>query len=117
MGTMILKYAAILSLLIAAALRPSFNYHLLLTFVICASGVAVGSQAVRAKKYVWAAVFFSIAVFFNPLFTIQQPFEAQYVGVCAACILAFVLSLFVLKNIPRKTIVSITEQNPESDSL
>jgi hypothetical protein len=70
----------------------------------------------RAKKYIWAAAFFSIAVLFNPIFTIQ-PSEARYVGVCAACTTAFVLSLFLLKNVPRKTIASVTDQNRESDSL
>lgn len=115
MGTMIMKCTAILSLLIATSVRPTINLQILLTFIICASGAAVGAQAMRAKKYVWAAVFFSIAVFFNPIFTIQ-PSDAQHFAVSAACVIAFVLSLFLLKNIPRRTIASITE-NPGSDSL
>ena len=50
MGTLIMKYAAILSLALAAAIRPSLNLHILLGFVVCASGVAVAAQAVRAKS-------------------------------------------------------------------
>lgn len=116
MGTLIMKCTAILSLLIATGVKPTINLQILLTFIICASGVAVGTQAVRAKKYVWAAVFFSIALFFNPIFTIQ-PSDALHFGVSAACVVAFVLSLFLLKNVPTRTIASITEQNPGSDSL
>ncbi|HWR15433.1 MAG TPA: DUF6804 family protein [Terriglobales bacterium] len=116
MGTLILKYAAIMSLLTTAALKPTLNLQTLLAFIICASGVAVGAQAMRAKKYIWSAVFFTIAVFFNPVFTIQ-PSGAQYIGVSVACTIAFVLSLFLLRNIPIRTIASITNQNPGSDSL
>ena len=116
MGTLIMKCTAILSLLIAITIKPTINLQMLLTFIVCASGVAVGAQAVRAKKYLWAAVFFSIAVFFNPIFTIQ-PSDAPHFGVSAACVAAFVLSLFLLKNVPARTIASITEENPGSDSL
>ena len=42
MGTLVLKYVAILSLMARAALKPTFGSHLLLTFLICVSAVAVG---------------------------------------------------------------------------
>lgn len=116
MGTLIMKYAAILSLALAAAIRPSLNLHILLGFVVCASGVAVAAQAVRAKKYVWAAVFCSIAILFNPVL-LFQPAYTRHLAVNAACIVAFALSLFLLKNLPTRTIASIIGQNPGSDSL
>lgn len=116
MGTLIMKYAAILSLALASASRPSLNLQIVLGFVICASGVAVAVQAVRAKKYAWAVVFCSIAVLFNPVL-LFQPAYTQHIGVSAACISAFVLSLFLLKSLPIRTIASITGQNPGSDSL
>ena len=115
MGTLVLKYVAILSLMARAAFKRTSGYLLLLAFLICVSAVAVGAQAMRAKKYVLSAVFFAIAVFFNPFFPILAS-EPSYLGVLAACIGAFVLSLFVLKNIPEKTIASITERS-SSDSL
>ena len=116
MGTLIMKSAAILSLALASAMRPSLNLQTVLGFVVCSSGVAVAAQAVRAKKYAWAAVFCSIAILFNPVM-LFQPAYTQHLGVTAACLVAFVLSLFMLKNLPTRTIASITEQNPGSDSL
>ena len=116
MGTLIMKYVAILSLALAGALRPSLNLQIALGFVVCASGLAVATQAARAKKYVWAAVFCSIAILFNPVL-LFQPAYTQNPGVKVACIAAFALSLFLLKNLPTRTIASITEQNPGSDSL
>ena len=116
MGTMIMKCTAILALALAAALKPTVNLQLLLGFVVCAAGAAVAVQAVRAKKYVWALAFFSIAVFFNPVLTFQPPYS-RHIGISVVCVAAFVLSLFFVENFPTKTIASITEQNPESESL
>jgi len=116
MGTMILKFTAILALVVAAPLKPTINLQILLGFVLCASGIAVAAQAIRAKKYNWAAVFLSIALFFNPVFTFQPP-HARHLALSAACMAAFVMSIFLLHNVPRKTIASITSQNPESESL
>jgi uncharacterized membrane protein YccC len=116
MGTMILKCTAILALVMAAALKPTINLQLLLGFVVCAAGAAVAAQAVRAKKYVWAIAFVSIAIFFNPVLTFQPPYS-RHIGISALCVAAFGLSLVFLQNLPTKTIASITEQHPESESL
>jgi uncharacterized membrane protein YccC len=116
MGTMILKYAAIAALVIAALLKPTMTLQTLLGFVICGSGAAVAVQAMRAKKYVWAALFLSIALIFNPVLTVSFG-QSRHLPLSAGCLVAFVLSLFLLHNVPKKTIASITEQNPESESL
>lgn|SRR5581483_277607 len=116
MGTMILKCTAILALMLAAALKPTINLQLLLGFVVCAAGVAVAAQAMRAKKYVWAIAFVSIAIFFNPVLTFQPPYS-RHIGISAACVAAFALSLYFLENLPAKTIASITDPHLESDSL
>jgi len=97
MGTMIMKCTAILALALAAALKPTVNLQLLLGFVVCAAGAAV-------------------AVFFNPVLTFQPPYS-RHIGISVVCVAAFVLSLFFVENFPTKTIASITEQNPESESL
>ena len=116
MGTMIMKCASIVALTMATALKPTINLQLLLGFVVCAAGVAVAAQAMRAKKYFWAVLFSAIAIFFNPVLTLQSP-DSRHIALSAACMAAFALSLFVLQNLPTKTIASITEQNPESESL
>lgn len=116
MGTLIMKCTAILALLIAAAIKPTTNLQMLLGFVVCAGGVAVGAQAVRAHKYIWAAMFFCIAAFFNPVVQFKTA-SAQNFVLSLACAVAFVISLFLLENIPARTIASITEQNPGSESL
>jgi len=116
MGTMILKCTAILALVFASPLTPTINLQLLLGFVVCAAGVAVAAQALRAKKYVWAMAFVSIAILFNPVVTFQPPYS-RHIGISALCVAAFGLSLVFLKNLPTKTIASITEQHSESESL
>jgi hypothetical protein len=66
MGTLIMKCTAILALLLGSALGPTLNFQVVLGFFVCAGAVAVATQALRAKRYVWAAVFFRIALIFNP---------------------------------------------------
>ena len=116
MGTMILKCTAILALVLAAPLTPTIHLQLLLGVVVCAAGVAVAAQAVRARKYIWAVAFVSIAIFFNPVMTFQPPYS-RHLGISALCVAAFGLSLAFLKNLPTKTIASITEQYSDTESL
>lgn len=116
MGTKILKYAAILALVVASLLELTFNGRLLAGFVICASGIAVAAQAVRANRWIWAGVFTVIAVLFNPVVTVPAAYSASMVT-STICAVAFVLSLFLLENLPKKTIASITGQGSGSDSL
>ena len=116
MGTMILKCTAILALVLAAPLTPTIHLQLLLGVVVCAAGVAVAAQAVRARKYIWAVAFVSIAIFFNPVVTFQPPYS-RHIGISAACVAAFALSIFFLEKLPAKAIALMTEKHPESESL
>lgn len=117
MGTMILKCAAIVALVLATAIEgATSNLEIFLGFVVCASGVAVAAQAVRAGKYIWAAMFATVAVLFNPIFAIQAAQSGNFV-LSGACVTGFVLSLFLLEDAPKRTIASITEQAPSSESL
>jgi hypothetical protein len=116
MGTLIMKCTAIVALLLGSALGPTLNLQVVLGFLICAAAVAVATQAVRAKRYVWAAMFFSIALIFNPVFTFQPVNTGRFV-ISAACVLAFLSSIFLLRNLPKKSILSITGQSSGSDPL
>jgi len=116
MGTMILKCTAILALVLAAPLKPTINLQVLLGFVMCATGMAVAAQAIRARKYVWAGVFFSIAALFNPVFP-MEPVYSRHLALSAACALAFLLSLFLLHNLPKRTMALIVHQDSQSESL
>ena len=116
MGTMVLKCVAIAALVIAAPLRPTTNLQTIVGYIVCCGGIAVAAQAVRAGRYAWAALFGSIALLFSPVFVIEAT-RSRHLALSAACVMAFVSSLFLLNNIPKKTIASITAQNPDSDSL
>lgn len=116
MGTMILKCTAILTLVLATALNPTQNLQLLLGIVVFTAGIAVAAQAMRAKKYVWATVFAGMALFFNPILVIQSAYS-RHIAFNIACVAAFALSLFLLENLPRKTVTSIIHQNSDSESL
>jgi membrane protein implicated in regulation of membrane protease activity len=96
MLTTIMKWVCIAALLLAVIWRSSANYRVLLEFMVCAGAVLIVLRACRTGKYLWAAGFIAIAVLFNPVAPIALP-RSVSVWVDLVCLLAFVLSLAVLR--------------------
>jgi hypothetical protein len=70
--TRIMKWLSVTMLLLAVLQLPVASHPVLLAMVVCASGLLVVAQAVRAGKYSWAVGFFVIAVLFNPVIPIAR---------------------------------------------
>ena len=96
MLTKTMKWACIAALLLAVIWRSSANYRVLLEFMVCAGAVLIVLRACRTGKYPWAAGFIAIAVLFNPVARIALP-QPMSVWVDLVCLVAFVLSLAVLR--------------------
>jgi hypothetical protein len=65
--TKTMKWVSITMLLLAILQVPVARHQVLLSIVVCASGLLVVAQAVRAGKYPWAIAFRAIVVLFNPV--------------------------------------------------
>ena len=109
----VLLTAALLWRSAASAEFPQF----LLGFVVCLGAIVVVMQAGRAKKYVWAGGFAVIALLFNPIVPVL-PFDGEWGRLLVlVSIVPFAVSLAALRPQPLLSIPSITDRNPESDSL
>jgi hypothetical protein len=114
----IMKWASIAALLLAAiSWRSAPNYQLLLEFVVCMGAVVVVMQAVREKKYGWAAGFVAIALLFNPVVPVPRPAGDLFLLMIFVCFVPFAVSLAALKTQPTLSIPSITDRKPGSESL
>lgn len=116
MFTKIMKWVSAAVLLLAVLWRPTASYQVLLEIVVCVSGLLVVTQAVRAAKNFWAAGFVAIAVLFNPVVPVAIS-RTKFLWLEVACLLAFLVSLAVLKRGPMLSILSITGRTPGSESL
>ena|SRR5260370_475540 len=67
-----MKWLSITMLLLALLQLPVASHPVLLAIVVCASGLLVAAQAIRAGKYSRAVGFLVIAVLFNPVIPIAR---------------------------------------------
>ena len=110
-----MKWVSITMLLLAIFQLPVASHPVLLAIVVCASGLLVAAQAIRAGKYSWAVGFFVIAVLFNPVIPIARSGrDALWLnGIGLAAFLAAV----AFKARPALTVLSITSHLPRRESL
>ena len=59
-------------LLLAVLPLRTASSQVLLAIVVCASGLLLVREAVRAEKYSWAVVFVAIAALFNPIVPVAR---------------------------------------------
>jgi hypothetical protein len=116
MFTIIMKWFSVVSLLLALFWRSSENFQLLLELVICVTGLLVMTQAVRTRKYLWAAGFLVITVLFNPVVPVEMP-GRFYLFLDLTCLMAFLASVVALRTRPVLSIPSITGRRVGSESL
>jgi Family of unknown function (DUF6804) len=116
MFTKIMKFICAVALLVAAFWRASAGADLVLDILICVGAVVVSTQAVTRSKYLWAAGFAAIAVLFNPVVPVVFS-RGVFLWLDVACLLAFLVSLAVMRRRPILSIPSITDRTPGSESL
>jgi hypothetical protein len=116
MHTKIMKWVAIVALLLAVLRFPIGSHRVALDIVVCVSALLVVTQAIHAGKYVWAAGFSALAVLFNPVVPVGASATA-FLLLDWVCLTAFVVSLGTLKRQPTLSLSSITSQAPRTESL
>ena len=111
-----MKWVSIVALLLALVMRSSPNFRILMEGVVCITALTLVTQAFRTRKHLWAGVFLSIAVLFNPIvpFTLSAP---VFFGLDLACVATFWLSLTALKAGPRLSIQGIIHPHRRIESL
>lgn len=114
--TKIMKWISIGALLLVGLGLPIGSYRVVLELVVCVSALLVVTQAVRTGKYFWAAGFSAIAVLFNPVVPVALSRTATLL-LDWVCLLAFLVSLAVLKVQPTLSIPSITSRAQRTESL
>jgi hypothetical protein len=111
-----MKYVAIVMLLVGLFWQLTPSPRSYLNFVIAAAAVFVLVQAVNLRTYGWVAAFAAIVCLFNPVVPLGISFKAMMIlQIMTAAV--FAVSLQLLKTVPRLTIASIIETNPETESL
>ena len=83
--------------------------------VVCASGLLVVAQAVRAGKYSWAVGFLVIAVLFNPVLPIARS-GRDVLWLNGIGLAAFLAAAVAFKARPALTVPSITSRLPRRES-
>jgi len=118
MRTKIVKWVSIAALLLAVIFwRSAANYQLLLNSVVCMAAIAVVVQAAQARERRWAVGFVAIALLFNPAVPVFRLSGEWSLLLVVFCIAPFAISLAALKPQPLRSIPSITDRNPGSESL
>jgi hypothetical protein len=119
MMTRTMKWASVLALVMLMALlarSASSAATALSAFIVWAGAVVVMMQALRIRKYVWAAAFAGIMIGFNPIVPISAP-RLAFLAFYSICLASFVLSLAYLPSTARLSLESVTDTAPRGESL
>lgn len=111
-----MKWLSVVTLLVAVLWRSSVDYRFVTAFVVTIGAVAVITQAARERRYIWVAVFVTVATLLNPIFTGALPRHLS-LWTDVVSLAAFAASLLLLKSKPILSIASITDRTPGSESL
>jgi hypothetical protein len=116
--TRLMKFVSIVTLVLAAVIWNDVPpYERVFGFVVALGAVLAGVQAARAMKYRWAVAFYVVAIVFNPFLPTGAFSGGGAFAIVAASIGLFAGSLYVLKTQPLMSVPSITDRNPDSQSL
>ncbi len=111
-----MKWLSITMLLLAVLQLPVASHPVLLAIVVCASGLLVICQAVRAGQYLLATGFLPIVVAFSPISPIAISGRAflwlNWIGLAA-----FLVAVIALKTERTLSMSSITNRTPRRESL
>jgi uncharacterized protein DUF6804 len=116
MHSRIVKWMCLAALILAAALRLDEVPRILLQFVVCGGAAFVMIEAARNRKYLWAAAFALVALYFNPVLPIALSRSAS-LPVVLLCALAFLGSVRYLRPVPKMSLATITDLPARGESL
>ena len=104
------------ALLAAALLMPAGENQFLLEFVVCFGAILVASQAARLQEHLWTLGFVALALLFNPILAVPVS-GAVLRWLDVICMAAFLISLFLFRSAPLRSVPSITAQGARPESL
>lgn len=116
MYSRIVKWICVAALVLAAAVRLHGVPQILLQLVVCGGALFVMLEAFRSQKYLWAATFAMVALYFNPV----VPFELSRVAtlpIQLAAVVAFLASMRYVKPVPKMSPATITDLPARGESL
>ena len=116
MYSRIVKWICVVVLVLAAAVILHGVPQILLQLVVCGGALFVMLEAFRSQKYLWAAAFALVALYFNPI----VPFELLRLAslpIQLACAAAFLASTHYVKPVPRMSLATITDLPARGESL
>ena len=116
MYSKIVKWICVAVLVLAAAVILHGVPQILPQLVVCGGALFVMLEAFRSQKYLWAAAFALVALYFNPI----VPFEFSRLAslpIQLACAAAFLASLRYVKPMPTMSLATITDLPPRGESL
>ena len=116
MMTRTMKWISIALLLLAVLPFRTASSQILLAIVVCASGLLLVRQAVRAEKYSWAVVFGGIAALFNPVVPIARS-ASNVLWLNGLGLAVFLTAAVAFRSGRRLTVLSITSREPRRESL
>jgi hypothetical protein len=95
---------------------PITSGKVLVETVVCASGLLVMRQAVRAGQYLLATGFLPIIVLFSPVSPVAVSWRV-FLGLNWIGLVAFLVAVIALKTEPKLSMLSITDRTPRRESL
>ena len=108
---------SMLGLLFAIGGFAGADARIMLQFLIAAAAGVIAFVAVRDRKYLWAALFLTIFVMFNPIVPVAMAREGFFWSDLATFVL-FALLLVGWKSSPaRQSVLSVTDPAPPRESL
>ncbi len=118
MHTEVMKWVSIAALLLTVVFwRSAGSYQSELNVVIALASGVILIQAFRATRYVWAAGFLAMGIFFNPVVPVFRLAGDFGLAAVVLAIPPFAMSLIALRPRPLLSIPSITDRTPGSQSL
>jgi hypothetical protein len=116
MLTKIMKWTAIVALLLAVLRLPILDYRIMLGIVVCVSGLLIALQSIHDGRFYWAAGFFVLVILFNPVVPLRLS-RMAFIWLDLVCLAVFLASLATLKQKPISSLPSITDPLPPHESL
>jgi uncharacterized membrane protein YccC len=116
MYSKIVKWTCLAAVVIAATVMLNGVPQILLQFVVCGGALFVMLEAFRSQKYLWAATFAMVALYFNPV----VPFEISRMAslpIQLAAAAAFLGSTRYVKPAPKMSLATITDLPARGESL
>jgi uncharacterized membrane protein YccC len=112
----IVKWIGFAAVVLAAAVVLRGVPQILIELIVCGGAIFVMMEAFRGQKYLWAAAFALVALYFNPI----VPFAtARLVSlpIQFACAAAFLASMRYVKPVPKMSLATITDLPARGESL